>query len=176
MAKFSISYQRERIHLRLFPKIKVLVGDIFTFSVLIAQLLVAPFLPCHFNLLVQAGDCRDSLYHAEVLPRMIDKHFNPWTACLQSQWACEDHTAPWSSGCFVKGNCISGSETIERQFEKQQKLNRLNDKVHLLHKATPLRLGEIYILSIQRNKHKINKMRQRICSKWKNKVNNQKKI
>ena len=57
--------------------------------------------------------------------------------------------------------------SLYRQFEKQQKLNRLNDKVHLLHKATPLRLGEIYILSIQRNKHrKSTKWGSRgICSK-----------
>ena len=101
--QFKVPIKGKKSYLRLFPKIKVLVGDIFTFSVLIAQLLVAPFLPCHFNLLVQAGDCRTPCTMLRSCQRMIDKHFNPWTACLQSQWACEDHTAPWSSGCFVKG-------------------------------------------------------------------------
>lgn len=74
--QFKVPVKGKEAYLRLSPEIEVLVGDMFTFSVLIAQLLEPQFLPCPFNLLVRAGEC-PTLHHAEVLPRMTGKHFNP---------------------------------------------------------------------------------------------------
>ena len=48
----------------------------------------------------------------------------------------------------------TGLKQLERQFKKQPKARaRLNYKVHLLHKATPSRLGKIAVMP-NINKHR----------------------